>query len=62
MRQNRAIHGEVFTDPNELVRVTTQAIDDFNQANHVNNQIELQERATPSEQWAKHVEGYFKVN
>lgn len=48
MRWNGVIHGEVFTDLNELVWVTTQVLDDFIQANLSTNQIAGQERLAPS--------------
>ena len=37
LRRNGVIHGEQFTGPNDLVRVTSQAIQDFSRLNSTNN-------------------------
>lgn len=62
MRRNGVIHGEVLTDPNELARITTQALNDFHQANQAEAHIILQERITPNELWVKPTEGCDKIN
>jgi hypothetical protein len=60
-RRNGVIHGEAFIDPNELVRITNQAMDDFSQANLSATPAMMQERVRPSSISTKPTVGSAKI-